>query len=277
MNALDYDRFLLPDGQTLGQGGEYVDIAGVRTYYEVHGAGEPLLLLMGGLVTLESLAGILPGLMAHYRVYLPERRGHGRSSDCPEPHSYPLYAADAAAFMQAMGLERAKIVGWSDGGILALYLARDRPELVERMALIGAGAHVCGYEEAFYNLAKATTWDNLVPEDKELLATHTPLGPEHLPRLVDTVRAMWLTSPNLLAEDLAVIEAPTLVLLGQHDLVRLDHAREMARALPAGQLAVVPGVSHYGPQERPWLINAILLDFLAGRPSRPSPLNRAEG
>lgn len=265
--------FLLPDGQTLGQGGEYVDIAGVRTYYEVHGEGEPLLLLMGGLVTLESLHSLVCGLMPHYRVWLPERRGHGRSSDCPQPHSYPLYAADAVAFMQAMGLARARVVGWSDGGILALYLARDRPELVERLALIGAGAHVCGYEEEFYNQAKATTWDNLAPEDKELLAAHTPLGPEHLPRLVDTVRDMWLTSPNLLAEDLAAIEAPTLVLVGQYDLVRLDHAKDMVAALPAGQLAVAPGVTHYGPLERPWLINSILLDFLAARPSLPSPMN----
>lgn len=274
MNSHAIHPFLLPDGHTLGQGGKYVEIAGVRTYYEVHGAGDPLLLLMGGLVTLESLHSLVCGLMPHYRVWLPERRGHGRSADCPQPHSYPLYAADATAFMQAVGLTRAKVVGWSDGGILALYLARDRPELVERLALIGAGAHVCGYCEEFYNQAKSTTWDNLPPEDKELLATHTPLGPEHLPRLVDTVREMWLTSPNLLDEDLAAIEAPTLVLLGQYDLVSLDHAREMVRALPAGQLAVVPGVSHYGPQERPWLINAILLDFLEGRPSLPSPLNR---
>lgn len=274
MSKAKSNPHLLPDGQTLGQGGEYVEIAGVRTYYEVHGAGEPLLLLMGGLVTLESLHSLVCGLMPHYRVYLPERRGHGRSGDCPQPHSYPLYAADAAAFMQAMGLERAKMVGWSDGGILALYLARDQPELVERLALIGAGAHVCGYSQEFYNQAKAATWDNLPPEDQELLAAHTPLGPEHLSRLVDTVRDMWLTSPNLLAEDLAAIEAPTLVLVGQYDLVRLDHARDMARALPGGQLAVVPGVTHYGPLERPWLINAILMDFLEGRPGLPSPLNQ---
>ena len=142
-----------------------------------------------------------------------------------------------------------------------------------RMALIGAGAHVGGYVDEFYNQAKAMTWDNLPLEDKELLAAHTPLGPEHLPRLVDTVRAMWLTSPNLLAEDLAAIAAPTLVLVGQHDLVRLEHARDMARSLPAGQLAAAPGVSHYGPLERPWLINALLLDFLAGRPNLPSPLH----
>ena len=107
---------LLPDGQTLGSSGEYLDVNGVRTYYEVHGTGEPLLLLMGGLVTLESLAGILPGLMAHYQVFLPERRGHGRSHEGGAPHSYPLYADDVAGFMEALGLARARVVGWSDGG-----------------------------------------------------------------------------------------------------------------------------------------------------------------
>jgi len=262
---------ILPDGQVFGQSGEYVTVNGVRTYYEVHGAGEPLLLLMGGLVTLESLAPLLPGLMEHYQVWLPERRGHGRSHDGAEPHSYPLYASDAAGFMRAVGLERASVVGWSDGGILALYLAREHPELVQRLALIGAAAHVTGYDPAFYNQAREMSVQTLPAEDRRLLEKLTPLGPEHLSRLVATVQQMWLTSPGLLEDDLARIEAPTLVLVGQHDLVRLEHAAAMAAALAKGQLAVVPGVSHYGPSERPWLINSLLLDFLEAAPSLTPP------
>ncbi|MCF8032439.1 MAG: alpha/beta hydrolase [Desulfarculaceae bacterium] len=258
---------LLPDGQVLGQSGDYLVIDGIKTYYEVHGTGEPLLLLMGGLVTLESLAGILPGLMERYRVWLPERRGHGRSHDGDAPHSYALYAADAAGFMQAVGLGRAPVVGWSDGGGAGLYLALEHPELVERLALIGTAAHVTGYDAGFYNLAKEMTVDTLPAEDRHLLSSLTPLGPEHLPRLVAAVKRMWLTSPVLLDQDLAKIKAPCLVLIGQHDLVRLEHAAAMARALPQGQLAVAPGVSHYGPTERPWLINSLLLDFLEGAPS----------
>ena len=124
-----------------------------------------------------------------------------------------------------------------------------------------------GYDAAFYNQAHEMTVDTLPTEDRELLNKLTPLRPEHLPRLVAMVRSMWLTSPTLLDTDLAKIQAPTLVLIGQHDLVRLEHAAAMAQALPAGQLAVVPGVSHYGPSERPWLINSLLLDFLGGAPS----------
>ena len=265
---------LLPDGQVLGQSGDYVVVDGIKTYYEVHGSGEPLLLLMGGLVTLESLACILAGLMERYRVYLPERRGHGRSHDGEAPHSYPLYGQDVAGFMDAVGLERARVVGWSDGGGAGLYLTLENPERVERLALIGTAAHVTGYEDFFYNQAKDMTVADLPPEDRDLLERWSPLGPEHVARLVTTVRDMWLTSPILLAEDLNHIQTPTLVLIGQHDLVRLEHATAMARALPRGQLAVVPGVTHYGPLERPWLINALLLDFLSGRPSQPSPMNQ---
>jgi pimeloyl-ACP methyl ester carboxylesterase len=262
---------LMPGGEILGQCGQYVEVAGVKTYYEVHGEGEPLLLLHGGLATLESLYGLVPGLMKRYEVWLPERRGHGRTYDAHGPYSYQQFAEDTAAFMAAVGLERAHLVGWSDGGIMGLYLAKDHPELLERMVTIGAGFHVCGYTYEFFNEAKAYTPDNIDPLLADLLKETSPHGPEFFPEFLGKVQAMWLSQPTLLPGDLAAIATPTLAMLGEHDLVRREHGAEMAAALPQGQLAVVPGVSHYGPLERPELLLGIIYDFLAGGESTFAP------
>ncbi len=262
MNLQD-NSLLLPNGKILGQSGQYLEVDGVQTYYEVHGEGEPLLLLHGGLATLESLYGLAPGLIERYQVWLPERRGHGRTHDAPGPYSYRQFAADTAAFMKAVGLTRAHLVGWSDGGILGLYMALSHPELIGRMVTIGAGFHVCGYTYEFYNQAKAYTPDNLDPKIAELLQKTSPHGPDFLPAFLEKIKAMWLTQPTLLESDLAEIATPTLVMLGEHDLVRREHAAEMAAALPGGTLAVVPGVSHYGPLENPQLLLGIIYDFLA--------------
>ena len=83
--------------------GQYVDANGVRTYYEVEGSGEPLVLLHGGLCAIETLAGLRAGLAGHYRVYLPERRGHGRTPDVEGPFTYELFADDTIAFMNQVG------------------------------------------------------------------------------------------------------------------------------------------------------------------------------
>ena len=94
---------------------EYVNAGGVRTYYEIHGEGESLVLLHGGLATAESWAMQIPALAERYRVYVPERRGHGRTPDVAGPMTYEMMAEDTAAFLDAAGTGTAHLVGWSDG------------------------------------------------------------------------------------------------------------------------------------------------------------------
>src|SRR4029079_5224963 len=101
----------------------FADAGGVHTYYEEEGSGEPLLLLHGGLVTIETWAHQRPAFAERVHVYLPERPGHGRTPDVPGPTGYDLMAADTAAFMQALDIQSAHMVGWSDGGNVALELA----------------------------------------------------------------------------------------------------------------------------------------------------------
>src|SRR3954469_18349966 len=95
--------------------GAYVDAAGTRTYYEMNGSGAPLVLLHGGFCTVETLDGLVPALTEHYTVYAPERRGHGRTADVDGPITYTAMAADTIAFLDAVGVAGAQLVGWSDG------------------------------------------------------------------------------------------------------------------------------------------------------------------
>ncbi|MFJ9775879.1 alpha/beta fold hydrolase [Kitasatospora sp. NPDC101157] len=243
--------------------GAYITVRGLRLYYEDQGQGEPVVLLHGGAVTAESWGGQLPALSEHYRVLVPERRGHGRTQDVEGPITYQLMADDMAAFIEELGIGPARVVGWSDGGIVALHLALRRPDLVSKLAVISAGtdegitqntqALVDGSEESIQVLTQ------MFFAPYEILS---PDGPEHFPVVLDKLTRMWRQGPQLTLEDLPKITVPVLVMQGDRDGVEVEHSAAMARALPDSQLAVLPGTSHVAPLERPDLVNRMLLDFL---------------
>jgi len=114
-----------------------IDVGGLDTYYEVHGAGEPLMYLHGGFNTIEMLCEILPAAARQYRVDLPERQGQGRTPDRDGPITYQSMADDTIAFFEAVGLSAAHLVGFSDGAMVAIRVALQRPDLVRRLVLIG--------------------------------------------------------------------------------------------------------------------------------------------
>ena len=247
----------------MSKNGAYVDAGGVRTYYEEEGSGEPLLLLHGGMVTIETWENQRGPLAERYHVYLPERRGHGRSPDVPGPTGYDLMAADTAAFMKALGIPSAYLVGWSDGGNVALELALTRPELVRKMVLIGAAAHVDGSTEDGKEWVNSLTVDSLPTFLSEPYNRLSPDGPEHLPVVAEKTIAMWQTQPTHEMSELAAITSPTLILIGDNDGVTIEHAAQMLRAMPNAQLAVIPGADHGVILDKPEIVNALILDFLA--------------
>ena len=240
----------------------YVDADGVRTYYEADGAGEPLLLLHGGFATIETWTGQRPALAAHFRVYLPERRGHGRSPDVPGPMGFAAMARDTAAFMAALGIGPAHVVGWSDGGYVALELALARPDLIRRLVLIGTAANQDGYTEATRADNASLTPGSLPPFIRASYDRLSPDGPDHFPVVFEKLAAVWRAEPAHPLADLARLTMPTLLMLGDDDGLTVEHAAAMRRALPHGQLAVIPGASHALLFERRDLANRLLLDFL---------------
>jgi pimeloyl-ACP methyl ester carboxylesterase len=253
------------DGQTPRR---YVDAGGVHTYYEVVGDGDPLVLLHGGFATIDTWGAQTPALAERYRVYLPERRGHGRTPDVPGPTGYDVMAQDTIAFMDALGISAAHLVGWSDGGNVGLEVALTRPDLVRKLVLIGAAANFEGYTPALQAMASKMTPDIIPSSMRQAYDALSPDGPAHFPVVFEKLTAVWKTEPHHPLGDLERLAAPTLVMLGDDDDVTIEHAAAMQRAIPDAQLAVVPGTDHALMFEKPEVVNRLILDFLAAEQVR---------
>jgi pimeloyl-ACP methyl ester carboxylesterase len=244
-------------------GGAYVDAGAVRTYYEVHGVGDPLLLLHGGFCAVETFDGLTAPLAARYRVHAPERRGHGRTADVEGPITYTAMAADTIAFLDAVGVSSAHLVGWSDGAVVALLVARERPDLVGKLVMIGQPVNFDGIPERMRAvLQQGLTTQMLPPMLEQLYAATSPDGPEHFDVVAEKLFALYRVEPDIALGELAGVAAPTLVMIGDDDLCTVEHAEALRRALPDARLAVVPGATHGLPMEKPELTGAIVLDFL---------------
>jgi pimeloyl-ACP methyl ester carboxylesterase len=241
--------------------GEYVNAGDVRTYYEVYGEGEPLVLLHGGLATAESWVMQVPALAEGYRVYVPERRGHGRTPDLAGPITYEMMAADTAAFLDAASTGAANLVGWSDGAVVGMLVALRRPELVRKLVVIGQYFNFEGEVPEFR--AMIDYWGTNLPEElHEVYDRVSPDGPEHFPIVLEKMMRMWREEPDIAFSELAGVRAPTLVMQGDDDIVEVEHSAALAATLPDAQLAVIPGSSHMVPLEKPDLVNQLILDFL---------------
>ncbi|MFF3849317.1 alpha/beta fold hydrolase [Streptomyces sp. NPDC002328] len=244
--------------------GDYADLPGVRTWYETEGTGDPLLLLHGGFSPNETWGAQRADLAAAHRVFLPERRAHGHTPDVAGPLSYTDMADDTVAFLERVVGGPAHLVGWSDGGVVALLVAVARPELVRKIVVIGAN-----FRPAPECFAEPAMLDAMTPGSpdmeffREMYVAVTPDGADHWPVVADKVLDMWRTQPTLTPEDLARVRSPTLVMVGDDDMMTLEHTVALYRAIPGARLAVVPGASHLVPLEQPALVNRLILDHLA--------------
>jgi pimeloyl-ACP methyl ester carboxylesterase len=242
--------------------GEYVQLGAVKTWYDEAGTGQPLVLMHGGLVDARFFAANIGPLAEHFHVYTPERRGHGHTPDVEGPISYQIMADDTIAFLETVVGEPADLVGHSDGAFTAMLVAMQRPELVKRLVLISGGFNKSG------EAGPEMEWD--VDQIAQFLGPAygevSPDGEEHFKVVATKIGEMAAKEPNLQASELGVITARTLVMFSDDDLVTLAHAVEMYDAIPGAEFAVVPGTSHFLTQEKPDLVNRIVLDFLTTDP-----------
>jgi pimeloyl-ACP methyl ester carboxylesterase len=253
--------------------GDYVELSGVRTWYDEEGAGPPVLLLHGGFVTNESWKAQMPALTTDWHVFAPERRGHGRTPDVDGPFSFDDMAADTIAFLEAVVGRPAALVGWSDGGIVGLLVAIARPDLVSALVTIGTTFDTKGLVFDVDQMVAGMSHD--APEMTMMRETYesvSPNGADHWPVVFEKVTTMWRKEPHISVDDLRKIEAPVLVLVGDDDVVSLDHTIDLYKALPNAALAVIPFASHSVLQERPDFVNAVILDFLRGPGNREEAL-----
>jgi pimeloyl-ACP methyl ester carboxylesterase len=253
----------------------FVDVNGVHTYYEQHGSGDPLLLLHGGLADAESFAQQTPAFAERYHVTLPERRGHGRTPDVDGPITYELMADDTIAFMDALGTRPAHLVGWSDGGNVALLMAIKRPDLVRKLVTIGSNFSADGLTAEARAAFTAGTPTSIVPGMRALWEA-SAVDAGRFETVLEKMQRCWFDY-DIPTADLGRIRAPTLVMVGDDDIATIEHTVALWEAIADAQLAVIPGASHLVPVEKAELVNRLVIEFLGaeGPTTTFMPLRRA--
>lgn len=243
----------------------YVDLGGIATYYEQHGAGEPVLLLHGGHCSIETWQAQIDALAPTYRVHAPERPGQGRTADRPGAMSYRCMVDDTLAYLDAMNVESAHVVGFSDGAITGLLLALEHPVRLRSLVAISANLSPAAFgeieEEPEPTSAQPDEGEVLDDEDEAYIRL-SPDGPDHRATVLEKLFAMWMSEPDIDPADLAKVELPTLILAGDRDSIPTTHTVEIARAIPGARLCIVPDAGHLVIRERPAEVNRAIGDFL---------------
>jgi pimeloyl-ACP methyl ester carboxylesterase len=255
--------------------GEYVELAGVRTWYDDVGTGDPLVLMHGGHVDARFFDQNVGPLAERFRVLLPERRGHGHTPDPGGAFTYELMADETAAFVETVVGGPAHLVGHSDGAVVAMLVALRRPELVRDLVLVSGGFNVSGMvagpgDDDF-------DMDQLVSFLGPPYGEVSPDGEDHFRVVAQKTIDMANGEPSLSQEELTGIASRTLVMFGDDDLMSLAHVAEMYAGIPDSELAIVPGTSHFLLQEKPALCNTILVGFVGEAPvPTVAPVRRAQ-
>lgn len=250
---------------------------GVRTFYREEGEGEPVVLMHGGLMGGDSWGSAVGALARRYRVLVPDRRGHGRTPDVEGPYTYEAMAEETIAFLEQVAGGPAHLVGYSDGGNVALLVARDRPDLVADIVTIGSNYHVNGlHPGVLAGMAEADPTSPDLAVLREPYEATSPDGPEHWPVFAAKMFEMGVSSPTMTADDLARIDCPVLVIAADDDIVLPEHTIALFGSLSQGQLAIVPGTSHALPDEKPALLMSLIRAFLDDpAPERLMPMRFA--
>lgn len=253
----------------------YVEIDGHPTWVDDRGGpGTPLLLLHGGLSNSDELLNSIgAGLAERFRVVAFDRRGHGFTADTDADFHYAEMATETVRVLEQVVGGPAHLVGWSDGGIVALLVALSRPDLVHKLVVIGANYHFDGVMPV-----EMDPESSLSQALGKAYIERSPDGAEHLEVAFSKSFKMFSAEPTLTTADIAQVAGPVLVVVGDDDFVTLPHTVSLYEALPQGQLAVVPGASHALPVEQPDVLTGLILNFLAAvePPRTLIPIRRAQ-
>jgi pimeloyl-ACP methyl ester carboxylesterase len=246
----------------------YAPVNGLRVYYEVHGTGRPLVLLHGGLMTIEGSFGpLLPDLVAERQVIAAELQGHGRTADIDRDVEFRYLADDVAALLDYLGIDQADVLGFSLGGGVALQLALDYPDQVGRLILASVSYAGDGYHQEISDPSRHATSTRMpTAEDfRQMREAYARIAPDpgHFEAFAAKTSQAVADMKGWTAGQLGDITAPTLLIFGDHDFIRLEHAVEMHRLIPGAQLAVLPGTTHMGVMRRTDLILPLVREFLA--------------
>ena len=258
----------------------YAQVGDLNMYYEIHGTGRPLILLHGAYMTIDAMGPLLPGLAETRQVIAAEMQGHGRTADIDRPITYEQMADDTAGLARELGIDAADVFGYSMGGGVALQVALRHPQLVRRLVLASAGFAIDAMPPEALAMFPSITPEMFAGSPIEHEYLRLAPNPSDFPKLVEKLKQLDTTDFAWPKDDIRAIAAPTLIILGDSDGVRLEHAVEFFKlrgggvmgdlsGLPESQLAVLPGTTHYVPpgsgllDRHEWLL-AMVPPFLDG-------------
>jgi pimeloyl-ACP methyl ester carboxylesterase len=252
----------MPKAATEGR----VDVGGASIYYAIYGKGDPVILLHGGLGNSDHFSLQVPALADKFQVIVIDSRGQGRSTLTRARLSYHAMAGDVLAVMDKLELAKAALVGWSDGGEIALDLAIHHPERVSKLFVFGANYDSKGSKPR--GGPSAQTFNAYAAKCR---ADYQKLSktPRAYAALVDAMLRVWRSPISFTKDQLRGITAPTMVALGDHDeIILLDQIKEMSTLIPNAQLTVFTDTSHFALWQDPTAFNKALVDFLSP-PGKP--------
>jgi pimeloyl-ACP methyl ester carboxylesterase len=245
----------------------YAPVNGLQMYYEVHGTGRPIVLLHGGLQTIDLPFGdMLPSFAAARQVVAAELQGHGHTADIDRELSPLHMAGDVAALLSDLGIGRADLFGFSLGGLVALQFAMRYPDRVNRLVLAATHYRADGYHAEIRNAGEQPGSARLPTESdfRQMQEAYARVAPDpgnfgpFMAKLSAAVSAFEGWSDG----DLRAVTAPTLLIVGDTDFVRLEHAVQMHELIPDSRLAVLPGATHMSLMRRSDLVVPMVEWFL---------------
>ncbi len=233
----------------------YAPVNGLQMYYEIHGSGEPLLLLHGAFNAISLWGPILSTLAQNHQVIAVEFQGHGHTADIDRPFSFEQFADDVAGVMDHLGIDQADVVGYSLGGITALQFAIRHPDRVRKLVAISANFRTDGTYPEVGALIATLTPEMFAGSPPETAYVAAAPNPDDWPILFEKIKALEGDAYAWADEEIGAIAAPTLVIVGDADTVRPEHAVALFRllgggvpgdlvGLPPSQLAIIPGATH---------------------------------
>jgi pimeloyl-ACP methyl ester carboxylesterase len=255
----------------------YASVDGLRIYYEIHGgpltrSAEPFVLLPGGMMAIETAFGsndLLPRLSRLRPVIAIEQQGHGHTGDREGPVTLDRMVDDVAGVMSHLGVSRAHLVGHSLGAMTATGVAIRHPDRAASVTPISGIYNLEGYQPELVTLQRDPTHQPS-PELMKLLPTEADFAawqahykrsaprPEAFEQVLAKLNVLLTNWPGWTPAELATIRAPFLVIVGDNDFTRVEHAAEMARLIPGAQLAVLPGATHMHIIDRgSWIVPMI--------------------
>jgi pimeloyl-ACP methyl ester carboxylesterase len=231
--------------------GKYINANGIKIYYEEYGSGQPLLLLHGNSVSIESFKQQIAEFSKGYKVIAVDTRGQGKSSEDGKMYSYDLFAEDMNALLNELKLDSVSIVGWSDGGNTGLIMAMKYPSKVKKLITMGANV--------FIDKSVVGKWvfKELNKQLKEM-KFDTAYSDKNRVRLIN----LLLTEPKHSFEDLKKITCPVFVIAGEKDIISQTHTKAIAENITKSKLLIATKETHYFPVENSKAFNAAVMEFL---------------